>query len=57
MSWTEMEKKAQNHVVLRGNVDGNIYVLQGINGKGEERRKNSFFTTAKVFCARALHVA
>ena len=48
MSWTEMEKKAQNHV-LRDNVDG--------NGKGEERTKNSFSTTAKVFCVRALHVA
>ena len=35
MFWTEMEKKAQNHVVLRGNVD----VLQGIKAKGEERKK------------------
>ena len=51
MSWTEMEKKAQNRVVLRGNVDGNYnYVLQGIKGKGEERRKNSFSAQAKVFC-------
>ena len=41
-----MEKKAQNHVVLRVNVD----VLQGIKGKGEERRRNSFSTKAKVFC-------
>ena len=25
MSWTEMEKKARNHVVLRGDVDGNTF--------------------------------
>ena len=52
MSWSEMEKKAQNRVVLRGNVD----VLQGIKGKGEERRRNSFSTKAKVFCVPVLHV-
>ena len=51
MSRTEMEKKAQNHVVLWDNVD----VLQGIKGKGEERR-NSFSTQAKVFCVPVLHV-
>ena len=35
MFWTEMEKKAQNHVVLWGNDD----VLEEIKGKGEERKK------------------
>ena len=48
MFWTEMEKKAQNHVVLRGNVD----VLQGIKGKGEERKKKQFLHKGKsVLCA------
>ena len=47
-----MEKNAQNHVVLRGNVD----VLQENKGKGEERRRNSFSTKAKVFCVPVLHV-
>jgi len=49
MFWTEMEKKAQNHVVLRGNVD----VLQGIKGKGEERKKKKQFLHEgkSVLCA------
>ena len=45
-------KNAENHVVLRGNVDGNIYVLQGINGKGDERIKKQFLHNGKsVLCA------
>ena len=42
-----MDKKAQNHVVLRGNVDGNIYVLRRIKGKGEELRNKQFLHKGK----------
>ena len=54
MSWIEMEKKAQNHVVLRDNVD----VLQGIKGKEERRKKKQFLHKGKknVFCVPVLHV-
>jgi len=48
----EMEKKAQNGVVLRGNVDGSYNVLQGIKSKGEDKRKKQFLHKGKnVLCA------
>ena len=39
MSWTEMEKKARNHVVLRGDVDGNTLFkeLKAKEKKEEEK--------------------
>jgi len=52
-----MEKKAQNHVAMRGNVDGNIYVFKELEAYEKKEEKNSFSTKANMFCVRALHVA
>ena len=54
MSWTEMEKRRKLKIMrcCGGNVDGNIYVLQGIKGKVEERRKT---VSPQVFGVPALH--
>jgi len=47
-----MEKKAQNSVVLRGNVDSNINSVRSWRQR-RRKKKNGFFTKAKVFSVPA----
>ena len=47
MSWTEMENKAQNHVMLQGNVDGNSTFFKEL--KAKEKKEKGFLYKGKVF--------
>jgi len=50
MSWTEM-KKAQNHVLLRGNVNGNIRSSKVLKAKEKREEKQFLHKGKSVLCA------
>ena len=47
MSWTEMEKKARNHVVLRGDVDDGNTLFRELKAKEKKEGKKQFLHNSK----------